>query len=135
MASIVSTIKLVSSNLFPSPVNFTVQATDTVGGDAAFSIAVLDNTAGTPTQTIYGPLGGPAGTSLVTYIYLNASSSNTAPVLVNMTNSSAQTIAAMKLLPGDFAWFPVFSDDAGVAVELENTSAIVTGKQIGRAHV
>ena len=64
MASIVSTIKLVSANLFPNPVNFTVQATDTVNGDAAFSTAVLDSTApgGTPTQTIYGPTAGPAGT-------------------------------------------------------------------------
>lgn len=126
MASIVSSIKLVSSNLFPNPVNFTIQATDIVNGDAAFSTSVLENTAGTPTQVIYGPTTDPVGTSEVIYVYLHANPNNTAAVLVNVTGSAAQVISVMKLLAGDFAWFPLYGDDAGVQIELENTSATDT---------
>lgn len=121
MATLVSAIKLTSSNLFPTPINFTVPVTETVNGDVAFSTVILGSTGDTPTANIYGPTDGAAGSSEVVYLYLNAATANTSPVLVNVTNESDTTIAVMSLLPGDFAWFPVYAPGAGVTVELQNT--------------
>lgn len=126
MATLVSTIKLASSTLFPTPINFTVPVTENIIGDAAFSTVILEPTTGTPTANIYGPTTGAAGSSEVVYVYLNAAADNTAPVLVNITDDTAGTSVAMKLIAGDFAWFPLYAAGAGVTVQLENTDAVNT---------
>jgi hypothetical protein len=128
MATLVSTIKLASSTLFPTPINFTVPVTENIMGDAAFSTIILgaDTIGGENTANIYGPTTGAAGSSEVVYVYLNAAADNTAPVLVNITDDTAGTSVAMKLIAGDFAWFPLYAAGAGVTVQLENTDAVNT---------
>jgi hypothetical protein len=117
MASITSTIKLATTSLFPTPVNFTLPVVETVALDAAFSTVIVeeDNSA-----IIYDP-NAAVGTSNVVYFYLQSASTNPSTgVTVQIQDSSSIEITTMKLIPGDFAWFPLLANGNNVQVKLTN---------------
>ena len=113
MASLKTTIKVETTSLFPNPVNFTVPVVETIGLDAAFSTVVIAPSA---TETIYSP--AVVGSSEVTYIYLQANANNTDYIEVTLVDSSSNSILAIKLLAGDFAWFPMYVDGTNCQVQV-----------------
>jgi hypothetical protein len=116
MATITSTIKLATTTLFPTPVNFTVPVNETVALDAAFSSVVVlaDDTA-----TIYSTAGS-VGSSKVVYFYLQSPTTNPAEGILVTLDDGTNAAQVLKLIPGDFAWFPVYANAAGVEVVLTN---------------
>ena len=125
MASLTTTISFQTTTLFPTPLNITIPATETVNLDAALNTVTV---AAGGTAIVYGPTGGAVGTSLVTYVYIQSDSTNNAinDVLINYTDSTGPTqIILAKLLPGDFLYIPICADGAGVEVEIDNTASSV----------
>jgi hypothetical protein len=117
MATITSTIKLATTTLFPTPVNFTLPVTETVALDAAFSTVVVE---ADDSAIIYDPAAA-VGSSNVVYVYLQSPSTNPAAgITVSIQDSGSFNSTAMKLIPGDFAWFPLLADGASVKVTLNN---------------
>jgi len=119
MGLLKTTIKLVTTDVFPYPVNITVPVTESVDLDASFSTVILDVSG---TSVIYGPIPQKAGTTGITYFYIQSDPDNVSAVNVNVTDSMSKTITALSILPGDFTWFPLNADFTGVQVELVNTN-------------
>lgn len=117
MATLKATIKIETTTLFPNPINFTVPVVETVALDAGFSTVVIEPAA---TEMIYSP--AVVGTSDVTYIFLQANGSNTDYIEVEITDSLGVDITAMKLLAGDFAWFPLLADSTTCEINVSHPS-------------
>ena len=122
MATLKATIKIETTTLFPNPINFTVPVVETVALDAGFSTV---NIPVAITELIYSP--AVVGSSVVTYIFLQANSNNTDFISVELTDSAGTPITAIKLLAGDFAWFPMLVD--GLGCEINVSHANVTDEQ------
>jgi hypothetical protein len=116
MASITSTIKLATTSLFPTPVNFTLPVVETVALDAAFSTVVV---AEDDAATVYSTAAA-VGSSKVVYFYLQAPSTNPADGILVTLDDGTNAAQVLKLVPGDFAWFPVYANASGVEVVLTN---------------
>jgi len=122
MATLKATIKIETTTLFPNPINFTVPVVETVALDAGFSTV---NIPVAITELIYSP--AVVGSSDVTYIFLQANSNNTDFISVELTDSAGTPITAIKLLAGDFAWFPMLVDGLGCEINVSHTN--VTDEQ------
>jgi hypothetical protein len=118
MGLLKTTIKLVTTDVFPYPVNITVPAIEAVDLDASFSTVIL-NASGT--SIIYGPIPQQAGTTGNTYFNIQSDPDNVSSVNVDVTDTNNTTITAISIPPGDFAWFPLNADAVNVQVELINT--------------
>ena len=108
MATLKSTIKLESTDLFPSPVSFTVINNNGVAGDFTSFSTVSVNT--TPQPLNVHEIDGASQTA---YCYFAAPSSNTTPVYVAYGTAGSSTGSAfVKLAAGDVAFLPVGRDAA-----------------------
>jgi hypothetical protein len=119
MSTLKSTLKLESTDLFPSPVSFTVINNNTVNGDySSFSTI----TVGTIAQTLN--VHAIDGTSETAYCYFSTPTSNAVPVFVAFGTTGD---AFIKLAPGDVAFLPIGGDvttDDLVAYTLVSTGSI-----------
>jgi len=103
MATIKATLNLASSTLFPIPVNFTEVVTETVNGNhSSFNTNVL--AAAASNVVLYGPSAAPG--SGVLYFYFKAASTNVGTIDIEIVQG-ASTVSAVRLYPGDIAFFPV----------------------------
>lgn len=118
MGLLKTTIKLVTSDVFPYPVNITVPVTESIDLDASFSTVIIDPA---DTSIIYGPIPAGAGTTGITYFYIQSDPDNVSDVHVNFTDDNSNTLTALAIPTGDFAWFPLYANASGVTVELANT--------------
>lgn len=115
MSSIKTTIKLETTTLFPSPVIVTVPITEQVNGDADFSVVIVEADSD---QTIFQSTAADA--SGVVYFYIQSIPSNVGSIDVYITDQSTAEVKAFKVIPGDFVWFPLAVDAAGIKVRIDN---------------
>jgi hypothetical protein len=115
MGTLKSTLKLESTDLFPTPVNFTVVNNNTVAGTfSGFNNVVVSNTAQNLNLAAIGVTGA--------YVYLQSPAANGTAIYCNV-GTVTPTTSALRLEPGDVAFLPVGDSAAGVAA----FSAITTG--------
>lgn len=117
MATLKATIKIETTTLFPNPINFTVPVVEQVALDAGFSTVVIEPAT---TEKIYSP--AVVGASDVTYIFLQANGSNTDYISVEIVDSASAALVAIKLLAGDFAWFPLLADSTNCEINVSHSS-------------
>jgi|688.fasta_scaffold338336_2 hypothetical protein len=107
MATLKATLNLASSTLFPIPLNFTEVVTENVNGNhSSFNTNIL--AAGATNVALYT---GTAPGSGILYFYFKAAATNAATIDIEIVQG-ANTVSALRLNPGDIAFFPV---DASVA--------------------
>lgn len=117
MATLKATIKIETTTLFPNPINFTVPVVEQVALDAGFSTVVIEPST---LEKIYSP--AVVGVSEVTYIFLQANGSNTDFISVEITDSASTSLVAIKLLAGDFAWFPLLADATACEINVSHSN-------------
>ena len=109
MGTLKSTLKIESTDLFPTPVSFTVVNNNTVAGDVAgFNNVVL----GVSNSLLN--LATIDGTGA--YLYAQAPSTNTGIVSIGYTGQAAVNSATgtfVRLSPGDVAFLPVGATSTG----------------------
>jgi hypothetical protein len=99
MPTLKSTIKLESTNLFPSPVSFTVVNENAVNGDfSSFNTLTVNTNA----QTLN--IHEIDGTSASAYCYFSTPTTNAVPVFVGFGTTGD---SFLRLAPGDVAFLPV----------------------------
>ena len=123
MSSIKTTIKLETTTLFPSPVSVTVPITEQVNGDADFSVVIVEANSD---QIIFE--SSAADASGTVYFYIQSITSNLGNVDVYITDQSSAEVKTFKLIPGDFAWFPLAVDAAGIKVRINNADLANSAK-------
>jgi len=96
MGTLKSTIKLESTDLFPTPVSFTQINNNTVEGN--FSGFNTVDVSSSPITLNIAPID-----TAVAYVYFQAPLANSVPVMVQDSNSLSPFIV---LAPGDVAFFP-----------------------------
>ncbi len=112
MGTLKTTIKVESTDLFPTPVNFTVVNNNVVAGTySGFNNATI--TGGSPIQLNLATPGASGA-----YVYLQSPSTNTETVTVAET--AGPTIFA-QLAPGDVAFLPI-GDGFGFDIEANTLS-------------
>jgi len=114
MGTLKSTLKIESTDLFPSPVSFTVVNNNTVSG-AYSGFNQITLAAATPV-TITSVTPGTTGA----YVYAQASSTNTAGTYVELAIVGGDTFAS--LYPGDVLLMPI-GDGSGFDVAAESAAA------------
>lgn len=115
MATLKTTLKIESSDLFPTPVNFTKINNNTIGAAySSFTIVAI----GTAPVTL--SLVAPSADA---YVYLSAPLNNTAPVVVgNPAVPLTVGTGFITLAPGDVAFFP-YGDGSGASLALQAISS------------
>ncbi len=115
MGTLKTTLKVESTDLFPTPVSFTKVNNNIVNGTfSGFNNAIITNTAANLNIAAIGVTGS--------YVYLeNVATSGTA-VYLNV-GTVVVSSAVIKLAPGDVAFLPVGDSAGGVAA----FSAITSG--------
>jgi hypothetical protein len=104
MGTLKSTLKLESTDLFPTPVSFTVVNNNLVNGD----VAGFNNITVGPVNTLLNlsPLDGTGA-----YLYAQAPSTNASPIFIGYTGqgqlASSTTGTFLCLAPGDVAFCPI----------------------------
>ena len=107
MATLKSTIKLESSDLFPSPLAFTVVNNNTVAGDySSFSTLTFTDTA---QQLNMHAIDGASSSA---YCYFSTPTTNSTPVYIAYEGVTGSPF--VRLAPGDVAFLPV-GDTASTA--------------------
>lgn len=100
MATLKSTLKIESTDIFPTPVNFTQINNNTVAGDFS-GFNTLDVPANSlQTLNFLGQIGVTGA-----YVYVQAAATNAHPVYLG-AGSVAITSSTVKLYAGDVAFFP-----------------------------
>ena len=108
MGTLKSTIKIESTDLFPTPVSFTVVNNNTVNGSFAGFNNVVAGTAAIALNI--------APIDTVAYVYAQAPTTN--GTAVYLREAGANTIFAA-LAPGDVSFFPYGNTGTGVSFNLE----------------
>ncbi len=115
MGTLKSTLKLESTDLFPTPVNFTKINNNVVAGDfSGFNTQVIGNVSATLNLAAIGTGGA--------YVYLESAASNGTAIYVGGTATLVAGTATIRLEAGDVAFFPA-GDENGAF----NLSAITSG--------
>jgi len=100
MATLKSTLKIESTDIFPTPVNFTQINNNTVNGTFS-GFNTLDVPANSlQTLNFLGTIDATGA-----YVYISAATTNSHPVYVG-AGAVAVASATLKLHPGDIAFFP-----------------------------
>jgi hypothetical protein len=125
MATLTSKITITSTNTFPSPINFSLTANETVAGNhSSFQTNVI---AAEAIETIFSS-AAPSGNTKVLYFYLESKSTNssTDPILISIyDNLDDIELNVIRLFPGDFAYLPVSANAAsGIQIKATNTAAV-----------
>ena len=113
MGTLKSTIKMESTDLFPTPVSFTVVNNNAVNGSFAGFNNVVAGTAAVALNI--APLD-----ASVAYVYAQAPTTNGTAVFIQEANGP--TVFAV-LAPGDVAFFPYGQTAAGASFDLEALTA------------
>lgn len=113
MATLKSTLKIESTDLFPTPVSFTKVNNNAVGAAYSSFTTVAVGTA-VVTLSLVVP-------SADAYVYLSAPTTNTAAVTVGNGGVTVGT-GFINLAPGDVAFFP-YGDGSGATIALEARSS------------
>ena len=114
MATLKTTLKVESTDLFPTPVNFTKVNNNTVGAAySTFTTVAVGTAVVTLSQVV---------PSADAYVYLSAPSTNAANITVGNGTVSVGT-GFINLAPGDVALFP-YGDGSGASVALEAISSV-----------
>lgn len=111
MGTLKTTLKIESTTLFPTPVNFTVINNNTVEGSfSGFNSVIVNSSTGT--QMNLGVIDGASG-----YAYLYARNSGSTGIINLYTedpSSPGATAYFSKLYPQDIAFLPYSSEDNSV---------------------
>lgn len=117
MGTLKSTLKLESTDLFPTPVSFTKINNNAVDGQFSGFISIVASTVAKKLNI------SPIDTG-VAYVYLEAPASNSVPVLVQVSAGSVFAV----LNPGDIAFLPYGQDTLGgddlEAITLNGTATL-----------
>jgi hypothetical protein len=124
MATLTSKITITSTNTFPSPINFSLTANETVAGNhSSFQTNVI---AADTFETIFASTGA-SGNTGVLYFYLESKSTNSAvdPIVISVVDVlSTDELDVIRLYPSDFAYLPVSANAAsGIQIKATNTAA------------
>jgi len=95
MGTLKTTLKVESTDLFPTPVSFTKINNNLVNGQFSGFISIVAGTAAKKLNVSDINSG-------VAYVYLESPTTNTVPVLVGATGGTVFAV----LQPGDVAFFP-----------------------------
>lgn len=115
MGTLKSTLKIESTDLFPTPVSFTVVNNNAVSG-AYSGFNQITLAAATPiTLTTVTP--GTTGA----YVYAQAASTNTAGTFIELQDGAA-TLVFATLYPGDVCLMP-FGDGSGIDLDANTATA------------
>jgi hypothetical protein len=107
MSTLKTTIKVESTDLFPTPVNFTVINNNTIGGDTSgFNYTVIGAATVTLNLTPVTPCVSATNVGGA-YVYLKAKSSNTAQIFIDNVTPVAPAASPIVLGPGDVAFLRV----------------------------
>lgn len=105
MGTLKSTLKLESTDLFPTPVSFTKINNNIVAGNfSGFNSQAITATAATLNLTAIGTTGA--------FVYLESLPSNGTAIFVGAAAVPTVANATIRLEPGDVAFFPA-GDSAG----------------------
>ena len=113
MATLKTTLKIESSDLFPTPINFTKINNNAIG--AAYSSFA---TVAVGTSAVTLSLVAPTADA---YVYLSAPLTNTANVVIGNNTVTVGT-GFITLAPGDVAFFP-YGDGSGATLALQAISS------------
>ena len=118
MSTLKTTIAFESAALFPTPMTFNKVAIETlVGTHASFQTNTIPAGA---LETLFES-NESLGNSGVLYFYARSSSENTAPIDLIIDNKSTSQAYFTRLIPGDFAYLPIFAADyAGIKISVRN---------------
>jgi hypothetical protein len=120
MGTLKSTLKLESTDLFPTPVSFTVVNNNTVSGDVAgFNNITVQNANTTLNLSTLDGTGA--------YLYAQSPSTNTAVIFIGYTGQgqlgSSATGTFLCLSPGDVAFCPIGLNGTATNAIIAKTSA------------
>jgi len=126
MSTLKTTINIASTDLFPTPVNFTFPVTETIGGAhssfntkflpaAAYGVALFSSNAA-------------SGSTGILYFCIQASADNLDTISVSIRRGTGPTTADVMLFaPGDISYFPVdASDPMGISIKATNNASSST---------
>jgi len=113
MGTLKTTLKVESTDLFPTPVNFTQVNNNTIGGSFSGFNSAQVATAPSSTQLNLDTVNNTA------YIYLRAASTNTASIQVTVSGGST----FLSLAAGDVAFFPYGDGSGGIANITANSAS------------
>ena len=123
MSTLKTTINIASTDLFPTPVNFTFPVTETIGGaHSSFNTKVLPAAA---TNVVLFSSTAASGSTGILYFCIQASADNLDTISVDIRRNTGPVTADMMLFaPGDIAYFPVdASDAAGIIIRATNNAS------------
>lgn len=112
MGTLKTTLKVESTDLFPTPVNFTTVNNNSIGSPSNFVAVSITNGSAIAVATL-----GAASTG--GYLYLQAPSTNTDNIIIS-ENVGNQIV--IELLPGDVGFVPI-GDNAGTGLVYEADTA------------
>ena len=111
MATLKSTLKIESTDIFPTPINFTQVNNNTVSGDFT-GFNTVDVTATASTLNFLGTISATGA-----FVYVQAAGSNLNPVYLG-PSGFVTTAGIVKLYAGDVAFFP-YGDSSGAAADIQ----------------
>jgi hypothetical protein len=122
MSTLKTTINIASTDLFPTPMNFTFPVTETIGGaHSSFNTKVLPAAA---TNVVLFSSNAASGSTGILYFCIQASADNLGTISVDIRRGTGPVTADVMLFaPGDIAYFPVdASDPLGVIIRATNNA-------------
>ena len=115
MGTLKTTLKVESTDLFPTPVNFTTVNNNSIGSPSNFVAVSITN--GIPIAVATLGAGSAGG-----YLYLQAPSTNTDNIIIS---ESINNQIVIELLPGDVGFVPI-GDNGGSGLDYEADTAAGT---------
>ena len=124
MATLKTTLKVESTDLFPTPINFTKVNNNAIGATYSTFTSI---TVGTSTVTLQAvPTSGAVLTAA--YVYAFAPSTNTGSISLSAISPAALGTGFCLLAPGDVAFFP-YGDGTAASIAL-TAIATAAGQQL-----
>jgi hypothetical protein len=117
MGTLKTTLKVESTDLFPTPVNFTTVNNNsiTIGSSNFVSVAVANGTPVTVADLSTYTSGG--------YLYVQSPSTNTDNILIQENGGPTVYV---ELIPGDVGLIPLGDNGAGLVIEADTVSGTQT---------
>ena len=117
MGTLKTTLKVESTDLFPTPVNFTTVNNNsiTVGSSNFVSVAITSGSPVTVADLSTYTSGG--------YLYVQSPSTNTDNILVQENGGPTVYV---ELIPGDVGLIPLGDNGAGLVIEADTVSGTQT---------
>lgn len=119
MGKLTATIRLESTDIWPTPVKINNSVLEQANGDVDIQTITIP---GASIITIIGPtVGDPSST---TYIYMAAASTNGGSLIIDYAVGANKGTSICVLRPGDFLWFPLYSASPDIYLSATNNDMV-----------